>query len=63
MERNSSHFKKTLWPVEELAILTEPGGIAFCQFPGIAKYDDWWIVYGYTDEKETNGINRLCANV
>lgn len=42
-------FHKTLWPVEELAILTEPGGTAFCQFPGIAKYDDWWIVYGYTD--------------
>lgn len=34
---------------DEIEILTEPGGIAFCQFPGIAKYNDWWVVYGYTD--------------
>lgn len=36
-------------PDNEIAILTEPGGVAFSQFPGIAKYNDWWIVYGYTD--------------
>lgn len=40
-------FHKT--PDDVLEILTEPGGTAFCQFPGIARHNDWWIVYGYTD--------------
>lgn len=40
-------FHKT--PDAELKILTEPGEVAFSQVPGIAKYNDWWIVYGYND--------------
>ena len=40
-------FHKT--PDEDLKILAEPSGVAFCQSPGIAKYNNWWIVYGYTD--------------
>jgi hypothetical protein len=45
--KNLISFHKTC--DDEIEILLEPGGIAFKQHPGIAKYNEWWIVFGYTD--------------
>jgi hypothetical protein len=58
------------YPDVKMNVLVEPSGEAFSQSPGIARYGDWWVVFGYTDVcpmqflldyLRANNENRACA--
>lgn len=35
-------------PDVKLSVLVEPSQSEFLDMPGIARYCDWWVVFGYT---------------